>query len=197
LCSKGVYLNHGYSEYIEEISKVIDFYLNSTRQIVSTTSLAARKDRIGGKVFRFSKAAIVGDDGKPIDLVEAGGSVKFLIEYQRATLDERSDRFAFSIRVDDSLGAPLFTIATEFTNTCFESLPLRGSLECVLDELPLVAGTYRITLWCGIDHKTVDFVENVFEFFVKEADVYSTGRFPLRERHGDFFVTNYSWFVIR
>ena len=53
-----------------------------------------------------------------------------------------------------------------------------GVIECRIPRLPLLAGTYFLTLGCGAQSQQLDFIERGCRLQVAEADVFGTGRKP-------------------
>jgi lipopolysaccharide transport system ATP-binding protein len=190
LCTRGIILDRGRLLQDGATDDTINLYLNNTVEN-NKEKLASRTDRKGSGKLRFVDVAIVNREGQRGDTVEAGQAVRFLVRYAAKT-KEILRNVSISIRVDDIYGQYLFTLTNSFTGDNFETLPPTGTLVCDVPSIPLVAGMYRVFLWCNVNRELSDMVEGAMQFSVVESDYYGSGKFPVRQKHG-IMILPHSW----
>jgi lipopolysaccharide transport system ATP-binding protein len=190
LCSFGVLLGSGCIHRIGLVDEVISAYLK-TNIYIDAANLAERTDRIGGKVFRFTKVVLKNKAGEAVNNISSGEPAEFWLYYNSPTT-ELLKNISVAIRIEDVFGQYVFTLATEFTGNDFKRLPPNGLLVCRVSAMQLVAGEYRIFLWCSVSGDTSDQIEDAMKFFVSEADVYGSGKFPVKHKHG-LFIVPHTW----
>lgn len=129
--------------------------------------------------------------GNPARSFPAGEAVSFRIGYQA---DEPIKDPRFGIIISSMMGVPLFFLQTELQHGIIKQIEAEGDVICRVPSLPLMPGTYRITLGCSTTKDVqLDLVENCAEFDVLAADYFHTGRLPpTTSRHGHFLV-NAQW----
>lgn len=191
LCSRGIYLNSGEVNFSGEIDVVIGKYFNSF-SAKSDFVLSDRHDRKGGNDFRFINTKITDLRGDIVEYASSGAPIQFCVDFQRDT-GTKTQRYWFSICISDLAGTPLFTVSNYFVDKPYNDLPKQGTLICRLQGLPLVAGTYKGSLWCGTDTQTLDHIVHAFELTVEEGNLYGTGKYPKRDIHGVFVMPDDQW----
>jgi hypothetical protein len=128
--------------------------------------------------------------GEPASAVGSGQPVRFELTYSSPR--DGLCNVAVAIHVEDLLGRRLFALATPFTGQDYPSLPPEGKLSCDVPSLPLVAGEYKVLLWCAVNGLTADRIYDSMRFSVVDADPFNSGRSPDARRHGPFIVPH-SW----
>jgi len=188
LCSNGLVLVKGKIIFGGASEEAISVYMQmSIDETKGGANLLNRVDRQGGETFRFREVALLNEQGKPVDSLPSGAPAKFLIRCQ--SLDDRPlTNVSISIRVDDMMGQHLFTLATFLTGQDFETLPSEATLVCKIPSLPLVADIYSVFLWASVNGYTADIVPNALQFSVSEADIYGSGKFPIKRKHGSLIL---------
>ena len=72
----------------------------------------------------------------------------------------------------------MFWVQTKMQRGVLPDLSPSGIIECRIPRLPLVAGTYFISVGCGSKREQLDFIERGCQIQVTEGDVFGTGRSP-------------------
>ena len=72
----------------------------------------------------------------------------------------------------------MFWVNTKMQKGALPDLSPSGIIECNIPRLPLVVGTYFISIGCGSQRKQLYFIERGCQIQVTEADVFGTGRSP-------------------
>lgn len=190
LCTKGILLTQGCVQLEGFVDEVISAYLSSQKDN-NLVNLGDRIDRTGGNLLRFTGISLLNGSNETVTNITSGDAIKFAISY---TCPEKQSlkNVSVSIRIEDMLDQYVFTLATEFTGDDFKLLPLDGTIVCRVPTVQLVSGEYKIYLWCSSNGEVVDAIENATSFFVVKSNVYGSGKFPAKHKHG-LFVVPHSW----
>jgi len=191
LCSSGILLNNGLVSAIGAVEGVVSQYLNSHAGGRGASRLEDQADRTGNGLIRLTEIALLDALGTEVQEIRAGAPAVFAIRY-KAISSEAQNRVTFTLRVEEALGQYLFSLSTRFTGDDFDAIPTEGTVVCRVPSMPLVAGRYRVYVSVYVADTRADAIEGAMEFDVTEADVFGTGRFPTKSKHGAFFV-EHSW----
>ena len=71
---------------------------------------------------------------------------------------------------------------TETSGANFSGIRGEGHVDCVVDQWPLVAGTYTVDLWCTVRGQIADWLHYAAEVNVEDAGYFSKGK-PLAPGH--------------
>lgn len=186
LCQQGIILNLGKLQERGAIEDVIRQYLIHENRI-HKVNLDKRIDRFGNNIFRFTKIRLKNKDGKFVNRILSDEPVAFFIHYRSSTRDFLKN-VSVAIRIEDELGQYVFTLATEFTGSDFQVLPPNGVLICQIPSIQLIEGEYRIFLWSATNGEISDVIEDAMHFFVTQSDVYASGKYPSKRKHGIFII---------
>ncbi|MCE9644884.1 MAG: ABC transporter ATP-binding protein [Chloroflexi bacterium] len=190
LCSQGILLNFGVIREMGPVDEVINQYLDIFNR-TNNVNLLERADRFGSSIFRFTKIQLKNSTGKVVNHIASDEPVEFSIQYTSPETKPLRN-VSISIRIEDELGQYVFTLATEFTGNDFPELPSSGVIVCRVPAIQLVAGEYMVFLWCAINGETSDMIENATRFYVDQSDVYNSGKYPVKHKHG-IFIVPHSW----
>jgi hypothetical protein len=90
--------------------------------------------------------------------------------------------FGYVIRCGD--GTSILNANTRFLKVSRpEQVAPRGTIRCDLGMVPLMPGSYSITLWLGRKHGHTHLVENSIDFEVYERDIWGNGQLPPNDSH--------------
>lgn len=191
LCTRCVLLQGGKSVSDGIVGDIIKTYYQSQDENVRRTDLAKRTDRKVKTDFRFTSVELINDEGQHLEFAETGKPVTFLLHYSSESSDENFRNVSISIGIDDYWGNHLFTLASHIVGQDLETIPRGGVLQCRVPFLPLTESTYRGLLWCSVNGKTADYIEDAFQFDVRGTDVFGTGKLPKADWHGPFIQPHY------
>ncbi|HTU22597.1 MAG TPA: ABC transporter ATP-binding protein [Gemmataceae bacterium] len=191
LCRRAVLLERGRVKQIGGSREVVAEYLKAG-DAVAHTPLKERRDRGGDGRFRFEQLTILDGDGQPRAYAITGEDC--FIDLTLTTPE--GDRVLPSpldvaISLRDSQGRKLTEFTTWFTNASSRRVAAARRLRCHVPRLPLLAGQYRIDLWCGAGDDTHDHVEYAAILRVEEGNYfrnYADARTPRAERQGCIMV---------
>jgi hypothetical protein len=96
-----------------------------------------------------------------------------------------------TVTVRDFQGRKLTEVATYFTNSSPKTVAKARELCCLVPRVPLLAGQYRIDLWCGRMGETQDLILDAATLRVEQGNYfrnYEDARLPTAERQGDIMI---------
>lgn len=191
LCPRAILLDEGRVVDQGPSTQIIERYLSSFRQGVSSLSLAERTDREGRGEARYTNIRFYNGSGQPVSSVPMGGRLEVELEF---VCFRPLSRPRFVLLFMNALGQIVFRAKT---NAALDTLPRGtrgGKIRCRFPALNLIPGTYTIT--ARINDSTahrIDGIEEAATIEVEEADVYGTGRVP--QERGDLVYMPAEWSV--
>jgi homopolymeric O-antigen transport system ATP-binding protein len=182
LCRRAVVIRSGKIEFLGDVDEAVNHYLG-TRQTVIGGGPLKDVEREGNGRLRFASVRISGADGEaavhpdqPLDV-----TVSF-----NAPEPVPADHVEVVVTIASAAAVPLATLSTKFE----ADNPLEGAtietgttLTCRIDELPLKAGHYRLSLSAHRLGEVYDRVANQIEFTVHPADFFGSGILPSEHEH--------------
>jgi lipopolysaccharide transport system ATP-binding protein len=155
--------NTGIKKYFESITKLTD-----GQDLVSLPRMSGHKPII-------RKVQVLNAEGKSVFSVQIGDSITVRIHYNHSDIIKDAH---FGLTFETIMGVKVFNVHSKIQRGMLPDLSASGVMECKIDRLPLVAGTYYITAGCGSQKKQMDFIERCCQLQVTEADIFGTGRTP-------------------
>jgi lipopolysaccharide transport system ATP-binding protein len=186
LCSRCILLSQGQIARSGPPDDVIPAYFLST-QTLGSISLTQRRDRKGSGDLRFLAArAIEGENGAGSYWV-SGEPGRLFVEFEnKAKKDLRNVRF--SVGLDDSGGQRILLLDSEVTGGFPELFSAEISrFEILLDDVPLMPGSYALTLFAAVGGEIADWIRNAGNIRVEPGDFFRTGRL-IPPGQGNFLV---------
>jgi lipopolysaccharide transport system ATP-binding protein len=192
MCTRGVVLQQGKVIFIGDVDQAIKRYISELSNKNSKISLKERNDRRGNGALRFTQFHLEDNDCNVVEQIISGNPIKFIIDYESKNPVE-IERVAVGITISDLAGQNIVTLFSGYSGDQFVGLSTQGQFECQVDSFPLAAGSYKITLWSGIDGAEVfDWITDATTIDVLSSDFYSTGRVPNIQIHGPLLL-KHSW----
>jgi lipopolysaccharide transport system ATP-binding protein len=182
LCERALLLSGGKVVMEGPVDKVVRRYSSLGTELMRA-SLADRGDRRGNGAFRFEKLSmrVAGGDE---DALYSGCELIIGLDYRAAA---RSNQLHVAISVLDQHDRMLFVLDNSHVGGGL-AVSETGALECVIPELPLSPGSYRISLWAAVGGSVADHLQHAAEFTVAPADYFGTGRLPDHRKQGPLLV---------
>ena len=186
LCNKAILLKTGKIESDGECQHVLEKYMKSNQNDGAQAPLEL--SRVHGMLPIIRQVQLSDLEFDNITLFRSGHPFSVSIHYD-SPVSLRDPRFG--IIVESAAGGRLFFLQTLFQHGAIDNLPGRGVLNCTVPSLPLVPGSYSLTIGCSSAGQQLDLIERGVRFSVEGADFYHTGRLP-PVSHGHFLV-NAEW----
>jgi lipopolysaccharide transport system ATP-binding protein len=184
LCTEAHLISEGRIVGSGSTGEVISEYLSSVATL-SGVPLGQRPDRQGDGRLRFTDIRIVSDDGKPTGVIQSGEAVEFSVGYSSSSADLRN--VFMSIDLFAQSGQCMVMLNNELVGADFPSAGPTGRFKCRVERFPLAAGQYHITLFCRVNGRIADWVQQAAVLIVESGDFFGTGRLPPAS-HGGFLV---------
>jgi lipopolysaccharide transport system ATP-binding protein len=146
-------------------------------------SLADRTDRRGTGTLRFESLRLYVEGGDQHGLY-SGCEAVVRLGY-RANVE--ASQLHVAISVLDQYDRMLFACDSTHAGGAL-SVGDSGIIECVIPDLPLSPGSYRMTLWASVAGAVADHVTHAAEFSVSPADYFGTGKLPDHPKFGPLLV---------
>ena len=184
LCRRGVFLRDGRVVADADIETAVSDYLRSLETLVSE-DLLAREDRGGYQDIRLAGVEITAADGSRT--LATGAPARFVFHLTRS-----HPRLACSFTLFNHLGQPIATLASSSAAPGDTIDGDRGAVAvCEIDELPLVAGRYRIDVEVRDHAHLQDALEAAAMFDVEQGVM--AGRPVAREDGAGDIAIRHRW----
>ena len=173
LCTVAYGLDNGRIFAAGDVNSVIAQYLESYDRI-PFVSLRTRTDRKGTGIVRVTGFSISGATNSS-DIVQCGAPVTFEMAYEGTKPLTDVD---MTIYFSDQFGTCVFLAASDILGKTFSKIPTHGTFACRFKKLPLLPGTYRLTLDCTVKGIVADLIKDAVTIHVVEGDYYGSGKLP-------------------
>jgi lipopolysaccharide transport system ATP-binding protein len=191
LCSRGIVLDRGQMVFDGEVRRAIERYLACQEIVQARWPLEDVRVRGGTQRARFTELVFEDSKGRPVSSIPMGAPLEIVLRF-RSDVEVTGSGLGFGIRVNDTLGQRLFRFSTgEIIAGSLPCCRYGGEVRCLIPRVPLVAGTYLVSVAIGLTGETLDHLDDVASFEVLEADVFGTGKPPRRD--GGCFVVASEW----
>jgi lipopolysaccharide transport system ATP-binding protein len=187
LCQQTLLLKAGRLVSYGPTDKVIEEYVADTTTPLAV-ELTERRDRQGSGLARIQRFAVLDGKGNPTDIVPAGGTVFFALDYASADGEALSNP-VFEVRLLDHFGRLLFTLSSYLTGDAFGEMPAQGKIYCKVPEFPLTSGDYQTELVLHARSGLCDLIARATCLTVVHGDFYGSGKVSKAGVHGPFLVS--------
>ena len=191
LCSSGCLLESGTLVTQGSIHEVIALYHRRTDAVMASLPLAERLDRRGTGAMRFVRAEVAGPADTSSGAPQTGAPLTMILGYEtRGAATLRGD---VRIAVTNGAGQRLFVFFSRASHGEDLILPARGEIRCIIPELPLLPGRYRVGMWCKVGGVVADELQDAFAIDVVPGDFFGTGK--ENPADGGDILVRHSWDV--
>jgi lipopolysaccharide transport system ATP-binding protein len=176
LCSRVCVLDRGELLFDGDVETGIRTYTNVLMEQNASWSFEGRSDRQGSGSVRIVSFEIIGDDGKPVDIVITGKAYTFRFRFVSSLSDVSDLDFSFTIR--DLKNVNLFRNNTKERGIELPaSFPCEGFIDCTIPRLPLTSGRYGFGFRLLVNGEEADYITGTFAayFDVVGGDYFGTG----------------------
>lgn len=191
LCRRGLLIERGRLVADGAIEPVIRQYLNGLR-IATPWDLTRCDQRAGEGRVRFTRVSFEDGEGNPVEQGVSGQPLVIALEYQ-ALEDIALPNCRVSVAFYDGLGQTLFNCSSELVLRDPIDLPARGTLRCLIPQLPLSQNQYLLTLFLEVNREVEDWILNAIELDVVDGDFYGTGRLYADGWRGKGVLVPHCW----
>jgi len=186
LCSSAILLDQGRICRNGPATEVVSEYLK-TIDSVSVVPIAERTDRTGAGKFRFESLVILDNQSRHCDFGVTGKDLYFRLQFATPSSDViMSVPLEIGILIRDHHDTLITTLASFFTDESPIGIKNVQEVTCFVPKLPLLAGQYRIDLWCATSAEEQDWLKNAAILRVETGNYFRSSQTwqPRADRHG-------------
>jgi lipopolysaccharide transport system ATP-binding protein len=191
VCGQVVLLVEGQVKMIGAPQKVVTEYLKVS-EAGAGTPLSERRDRVGDGRFRFEEFLLLDAEGKPANCLVTGEDGYVCVRLSTPPFGSvMATPLDVSIIFRDFQGNKLTEVNTYFTNSSPRTPAAAREVRCLIPRLPILAGQYRIDLWCGTVGETQDWVFDAALVRIEQGNYfrnYEDARIPTAEGQGPIMI---------
>ena len=172
LCDSAILLDEGKIKLFGHTSEVVNNYflsLPDTRNL----KLEQRTDRAGSGKAKFKDISVLDSRGRSLHALVSGDEYTIRLKYS-AIQDLEKVVFKMSIYNFSDQMMFHFDSSVYYENICLKIG--EGSVDCIIDSLPLSEGNYRINIGILVSEEVVDHLTNAFSFSVDNGDFFRNGK---------------------
>lgn len=190
-CERVIWIDQGVLRFDGSAIEGIRHFENEMNPAGSVNVLD--RPRKGTGNARIKNIHNLGPDPDHPEIMRTGEPCRLQLDYEvYADYPDIYDVFACIIFTNEAgkrvLGVPSEVLPVDLTD-----LGKKGTLTCLIDRLPLVPGSYALTVSLLINKQLVDKLELTTNIKVLDGDFYGTGLLPLKS-FGDVCV-DFDWTV--
>jgi lipopolysaccharide transport system ATP-binding protein len=131
--------------------------------------------RESGMVPVIREVEFLNGSAAPVSGISSGNTLTVRIHYKhRKSL---TDPY-FGIRFESTLRTNLFLLQTRIQKGHLPDLPPEGFITCHIPRVPLLPGSYYISVGCGTANQQLDYIHRARQLQIVESDVFGTGKLP-------------------
>jgi lipopolysaccharide transport system ATP-binding protein len=182
ICSTAMYLRDGQICARGTTREVIDRYVDDVKA-TARVDVRDRLDREGDGRLRFTEIRVGNGTS-----VKTGDDCKISLSYEGAP---GSGMVRVGLAVYGALVEPVFQCFNDVSGEVITELAATGSFTCTIPKLPLAPGHYTVSVFCDVNGRIADWVQNAAVLEVVEGDFFGNGRLP-SGAHGTFYV-DHTW----
>ncbi len=191
LCYRTVVLQDSKISFDGLTEDGITHYLRSMDDLMESGSLEKRRDRVGGKDFRFRNVQFLDTRAmSPLTRLQSGRDVSIAIHYINCS-DQTLKDVSLAIGFFTSQGQFLYSCRSDTIGKLFDIQPGEGTAICRILKWPLNAGDYFFNVISHMRGDLLDWIKNAGSIQVIPGDYYGTGKLPAQNRPGVFIDFNW------
>jgi lipopolysaccharide transport system ATP-binding protein len=195
MCQRALWLEKGRVKMVGEAPLVTHEYVQAVSQtgrIDGYTALPPPPDGSDGAALFMTHVRLLDREGIQIPFVKTGQFIRFAIGFRARAGAIPSDVLT-SLTILNSRHQPLAVCQNTCPGDSFTNLPPSGEFQCVFDRLPLMPGSYKLGLSCGVGGETTHHIASAGDFAVLPGDFYPSGILPSPGSGDSLF--EYRWSV--
>jgi lipopolysaccharide transport system ATP-binding protein len=189
LCSKCMLVSNGKMTHFGDTKDIIAEYIKNINNI-KHINLFDRMDRSGDQSLKFTKVVLCNAAGEELNQAISGSDIYIKI-YYLSSKKLKSANVNISFNIKTEVGYVLMNLNS--VDSGYDNLDIfkEGYFECQWPKITLKTGSYNCNLFCSINGKIVDWIQDAFTINVENGDFFGTGKIIDRSQ-GDILALH-SW----
>lgn len=185
LCERAILITDGQVARSGATDMVIEHYLRSQGPShQSRTDLTKHSGRrVGSEIILREVRVLSG--GEERTNIRMGDPLTIVTRFQHVS---SIHQMRFGIAIEDHTGQRILNFSPSHQDPeLIHNALQKGTIDCAIESLPLVPGTYYITIILAHSFGDLDRIDRAVELVVEPSDVFGTGKAPSRQ-HGIFYL---------
>ncbi len=191
ICGRALLLSHGQMKRIGPAAEVLAEYIQVS-QSPDDVPLTERRDRQGDGRFRFEEFRLLDALGRPTTCAVTGEDCTVRLRLSTPPPGAAmSSPLDVAVVIRDFRGRKLTELSSQFTNSSPRTVAEAREVRCLAPRLPLLAGEYRIDLWCSTRGEAQDYIQDAAVLRVEPGNYFGNrddARLPTAELHGHIMI---------
>lgn len=186
LCTHGILLKNGCLEGKKEIASLaITNYLKET-SLASSTKLSDVSSREGTGGVIFTDYEFLSMDDEKVSTFYSGQKCKIRLYYEKKE-STNYNKVSVAISLLSELGSVVTVFCSDYVNSTINIVEKRGYIECVVENLPLMEGSFTTNIMLNTSAEVLDWIKSAFVIPVVNGDFFGTGKI-IESTHRSFLI---------
>lgn len=143
---------------------------------VASLDLAHHTGRTAGSIPIMTEVALSTPNDPFARIIYMNDTLDIRVSFHSA---RTFDDIMIGLVIKNQLQVPIFCVNNLYLPCDQPAKPTHsGSIECRIEKLPLMPGTYNLDLYFGSHRQNLDIIADAVQFEVTPADVFGTGKLP-------------------
>jgi lipopolysaccharide transport system ATP-binding protein len=190
LCDRAILIENGVVAEEGKTEKVINAYYQLMTGATGQVDMSTAQGRPGSGKVRITGMRLEDLQGISVTQIPAGAGARIVFDY-RSELPSKPTEVILTAVVTGSKGVRLFGMPSDVVRSNLAALSDCGAFVCTIPRVPLLPGTYEVTVSIMVDRELADKVVNVCRLHVGEGDPFGTARLQ-QGNFGDLWV-DFGW----
>jgi lipopolysaccharide transport system ATP-binding protein len=174
LCTRGVVLLGGQVHLDLQVERAVQGYL-ATLNRIDCDPFLNNPERRGNGLIRLTSARILNHHHEAVSSLISGTPVCIEFEYENPHCVSRA---VVGCTIYNHLGIAVSHMNMSNSGDIIEPLGKMGAFLCVIPNLPLPVGDYRVAVIVNVDKGIADWLPNALTFAVEGSVFFQSGRTP-------------------
>ncbi|MBL4884520.1 MAG: ABC transporter ATP-binding protein [Planctomycetaceae bacterium] len=178
LCNRGIVLNEGGLAYDLPVDNAVSSYLNQLNPVNSNgEDLLLRTNRSGSGLIRLAEFWLENENGDRIDQVQSGTCTTLVFRFAATASNTKMSQINVGFSIHDKQDRSAITILYSGVQDVFFDTQGDFTVRCQIKDLPLVEGTYPISVRIMNAKEELDWIKTpIGTLDIASGDYYGTGR---------------------
>ena len=188
LCARSILLRHGRVVSTGLSAKVVETYITRpSKGLAEPFQLAGRQDRTGSALLRFVDCCVEPDPVSGVGVIRTGADVLIKLGVKNNAPHTLHD-VELVVGVDNYIGERVTILTTRAAAIPITDLaPGFSQIDFQVPYLPLIAGSYSLTVWGTVSGEIADQVQSAATFDVGYGDFFGAGNI-IPSGHGNVLI---------